>query len=206
MGHPKIDADMLMLRLPILLFFCVCLWMPVAWAGESLAGKLLVARTSLDGTSFARTVILLFEHDGEGAFGLTVNRPVGKIGIADFLEGIGRGAEGVTGEMPLFSGGPVQQNIPFLMHSADYGSDATSHRAGGAAITLNEQILKDIAAGAGPVYSRLVLGYAGWAGGQLESEIERGSWDIIDSDAELVFTTPPQELWQTASDKVGIEL
>lgn len=171
-----------------------------------LAGKLLVAQERLDGSAFQRTVILLFDHDEEGAFGLTLNRPIGRLEISDFLDGIGKNGAGVDGSIDVYSGGPVQQRVPFLIHSDDFVTDDTSHRAGGAAITLSEEILRAIGNGDGPVYSRLVLGYAGWAGGQLEGEIDRGSWYVIDSDPALIFETPPGQMWRRASDKVGIEL
>lgn len=171
-----------------------------------LTGKLLVAQERLDGSVFQRSVILLFDHDAEGAFGLTLNRPVGRLEISDFLDGIGKDGADVGGSIEVYSGGPVQQRVPFLIHSDEYVSNDTSHRAGGAAITLNEEILRAIGSGDGPVYSRLVLGYAGWAGGQLEGEIDRGSWYVIDSDPALIFETPPGQMWRRASDKVGIEL
>jgi putative transcriptional regulator len=171
-----------------------------------LAGKLLVAQERLDGSSFERTVILLFDHDSGGAFGLTLNRPVGRLEISDFLDGIGMDGADVGGSIDVYSGGPVQQRMPFLIHSDEYRTDDTSHQAGGAAITLSEEILRAIGSGEGPVYSRLVLGYAGWAGGQLEGEIARGSWHVIDSDPALIFETPPGAMWRRATDKVGIEL
>src|SRR5947209_14456316 len=83
----------------------------------SLTGQLLIAAPTIGDPRFAHTVILMVRHDREGAFGIVINRPVGESSIASLLEGAGEDVAGISGSVKIFSGGPVQQELGFVVHS-----------------------------------------------------------------------------------------
>ena len=122
----------------------------------------------------------MVEHDTRGALGVVVNRVIGKGRLGMLLRGFGieQGAE-ADAEIDLHEGGPVERDRMMVLHSPDYeGSDSVvSERA---VLTESIEILRDMATGQGPLHSIVMLGYAGWAPDQLESEIARGSWFTVE--------------------------
>jgi putative transcriptional regulator len=86
----------------------------------SLAGQLLVASPGMGDPRFYHTVILVVRHDRNGALGIIINRPVGDHSLASLLEAVGEKDTGVVGSVRIFVGGPVQPEIAFVLHSADY--------------------------------------------------------------------------------------
>lgn len=173
---------------------------------QSLQGQLLVADPRLDDPNFDHTVVVMLEHDAEGALGVVINRPYGKAPTAELLQRLGVGADGVGGETLLFYGGPVQPEAGLVVHSADYALADTHALGSGLAVTSNPQILKDIAMGKGPRQAVPVLGYAGWGPGQLESELAQGAWFVIAADPALVFAANTAGIWEQAVGRRGIEL
>lgn len=173
---------------------------------RSLQGQLLVAEPRLDDPNFDHTVVVMLEHDGDGAVGVVINRPYGKAPTAELLQRLGVGVEGVGGETTLFYGGPVQPEAGLVVHSADYALADTRVLGSGLAVTSNPEILKDIATGKGPRQAVPVLGYAGWGPGQLESELAQGAWFVIPADPALVFAANTARIWERAVSRRGVEL
>jgi putative transcriptional regulator len=173
---------------------------------RSLQGQLLVAEPRLDDPNFDHTVVVMIEHDEDGALGVVINRPYGKAPTAELLQRLGVGADGVGGETLLFYGGPVQPEAGLVVHSADYALADTHALGSGLAVTSNPEILKDIATGKGPRQAVPVLGYAGWGPGQLESELAQGAWFVIPADPALVFAANTARIWERAVSRRGVEL
>jgi putative transcriptional regulator len=178
--------------------------------GQLLAGQLLVASAALQDPRFYHSVILLLRHDRNGAFGLIVNRPLGERSLAALLADAGprdapKGTDdgrrdkdaAVEGTIRVFFGGPVQPQLGFVIHSADYSRPETL-TIGGLAMTANREILRDIGQRRGPAKYLFVLGYAGWGRGQLEGEIARRDWLISPADPDLVFDAERGTVWQKA--------
>ena len=161
----------------------------------SLAGQFLVATPSMEDPRFARTVILIARHNKDGAFGLIVNRPAAERPLSQLLEALGEKGAAVSGTVRLFAGGPVQPELGFVMHSPDYMGPQTLEVDGHVSVTMSLDILKDIGAGKGPQKSMITFGYAGWAPGQLESEIARRSWITVPADSKLIFDEDRSKLW-----------
>src|SRR6266404_7665363 len=90
-----------------------------------LTGQLLIAAPTIGDPRFAHTVILMVRHDRQGAFGIVINRPVGEGSIAGLLEGAGEDVSGISGSVKIFAGGPVQPELGFIVHSAEYHLDKT---------------------------------------------------------------------------------
>jgi putative transcriptional regulator len=163
-----------------------------------LSGRLLVATENLRDPRFQRTVVYLLSHDGDGAMGLVVNRPVGDVPLAQILDRLGRNTTGVAGTIRVHYGGPVKPGLAFVLHTADWtGSDSHVVRDR-IALTRDPAILDAIAHGTGPKRSLLALGYAGWAPGQLEAEIARGDWATVTGDEALLFDEEAASKWERA--------
>ncbi|MDE0204062.1 MAG: YqgE/AlgH family protein [Rhodospirillaceae bacterium] len=171
---------------------------------DSLSGKLLVAREGMPDPRFQETVIYLVDHDENGAFGLIVNKPGGTGPIDALLDGLGfdlddEGMGALRGSsITLHYGGPVEQRRGFLLHSADYAIDETRVLSREFALTIDPEALVDIAFGQGPRRSLLIFGYSGWGPSQLEGELARGDWRVIDADADLVLGTDHESKWRRA--------
>ena len=172
----------------------------------SLTGQFLVATEEMRDPRFARTVIYMVRHDATGAMGLVVNRPFREVSIAVLLERLGLDAKGVTGNIRLHYGGPVEPGRVFLLHTADYTAEDTRIVAGGIAVTGNPEILRALGAGKGPRRSLLALGYAGWAPGQLEAELQTGAWATVPADAALLFDDKHDTKWDRAIARRKIDL
>jgi len=163
-----------------------------------LTGQLLIAAPTIGDPRFAHTVILMVRHDRQGAFGIVINRPVGEGSIAGLLEGAGEDVSGISGNVRIFSGGPVQQELGFVVHSAEYHLDETLEVDGRVAMTANRQVLRDIGHNRGPVKSLFALGYAGWGPGQLEGELARHDWFTTPAEPTLIFDDDRANLWEDA--------
>jgi putative transcriptional regulator len=163
-----------------------------------LKGQLLLDSGQLHGSFFQRTVVLICQHDGEGAFGLILNRAtgsnVGQVVVADLPETL-KG-------FPLYLGGPVQPSALSFLHSDAFIPDANvipNLSLGHSLDTLME---------IGESFSstrkiKMFAGYAGWSPGQLEDEMKRKAWLTHPASLELVFETEPAQLWQKILGQKG---
>ena len=102
-------------------------------------------------------------------------------------------------------GGPVEAARGFVLHSTDYAHEATMQVDEGFALTATIDVLKAMAVGRGPRLSMLALGYAGWAPGQLDREIQDNGWLTVPADEELVFDKAQDEKWERAVGRLGID-
>lgn len=173
---------------------------------DSLAGQLLIAAPTIGDPRFARTVILMVRHDKDGAFGIVINRPVGERSIAGLLEATGEDNAGISGKVLVFAGGPVQPELGFVVHSAEYRRAETIAVDGRVAMTASRQILRDIGHNQGPEKSLFALGYAGWGPGQLEGELARHNWFTAPEEPKLIFDDPRDNLWEDAMARRTREL
>ncbi len=152
-------------------------------------GSFLIAKPKLLDPNFRQTVVLLVQHNEEGAFGLVVNRPVP---VKDF-------------PCPVFAGGPCEPQRLFLLHGHadwvesedDFGDEKSTTEIAqgifmgdGSCTEKIEQLEGEEA------QVRMFAGYAGWGPGQLEAELAEGAWDLSDADGQTLFQVPPLKLWQ----------
>lgn len=166
--------------------------------GAVAGGQLLVATEDLRDPRFFHAVIYLLKHDASGTIGLVVNHPLTDIPMADLLRSVGVNRPGAAGQVRVYSGGPVEPPRGFVLHSADYTGPDTQVVKDGLAFSVQPAILAAIADGRGPRRWLFCLGYAGWAPGQLEAEIDRGDWITVDSDPSLLFDEPAERRWDRA--------
>lgn len=158
---------------------------------KSLKGQLLLDGGKLAGSFFHRGVVLICQHDAEGAFGLVLNRAsgnrIGEMIVADMPD--------LLKEQPLYAGGPVQPSALSYLHSdhfllnanvmanLDLGHSLDSLVEIGESFSSTKQV-------------RVFAGYAGWSPGQLDDEMKREAWLTHPASLELVFHSKPEELWQ----------
>ncbi|GBD44175.1 hypothetical protein HRbin40_01659 [bacterium HR40] len=170
-----------------------------------LAGQLLVAMPNMADPRFARSVVFLCAHSPEGAMGLIVNRLVENVSFADIASQVGIDPDEIVAEVPVHFGGPVEPARGFVLHSADYTTASSLAVDEQFALTATVDMLKLVARGEGPKHCILALGYAGWAPGQLDAEIQANGWIVVPADPELVFVADNPSKWTRALRKIGIE-
>ena len=175
-------------------------------AESSLTGQLLVAMPQMADPRFARSVVYLCAHSADGAMGLVVNRLIDSLSLNSLLEQIGVEEAAGGGDMPIHFGGPVESSRGFVLHTTDYIQDSTLVIEDQIALTATIDVLKAIARGEGPRRKVLALGYAGWAPGQLDAEIQANGWLLVPADLDLVFGVDNESKWQRAIAKIGIDL
>lgn len=167
-------------------------------ADKFLKGQLLLDSGQLRGSFFQRTVVLICQHDAEGAFGLVLNRATGSHAgdmiVADLPE--------TLKTCPLFLGGPVQPSALSFLHTDSFIPDANVIPN----LTLGHSLdtLVELGESFSPTRKvKLFAGYAGWSPGQLEDEMKRKAWLTHPATLDLVFDTGPEELWQKVLREKG---
>ena len=179
-----------------------------------LDGQMLIAMPTMGDERFARSVIYVCAHSSEGAMGIIVNQPASNINFRDLLVQLEVvGASDLielpprAGRVRVLKGGPVETSRGFVLHSADFFiENSTLPIDDVVCLTATIDILKAIARGEGPVSAILALGYAGWAPGQLETEIQGNGWLHCAADTELIFGSDPGAKYDSALRKLGIDL
>jgi len=179
-----------------------------------LDGQMLIAMPAMNDERFERAVIYVCAHSSEGAMGIVVNQPAGNIKFPDLLVQLEviPAAERIqlptqAEDVKVLKGGPVETGRGFVLHSADFFiENSTLPIDEGICLTATLDILKAIARGNGPENAILALGYAGWAPGQLENEIQHNGWLHCAADPELIFGANNESKYEKAMRKIGIDL
>ena len=178
-----------------------------------LDGQMLIAMPAMSDDRFSRAVIYVCAHSTEGAMGIIVNQPAANISFPDLLVQLEviPAAERIelptkAGAVKVLKGGPVETGRGFVLHSADFFIETSTLPIDeGICLTATLDILKAIANGKGPISAILALGYAGWAPGQLENEIQQNGWLHCAADPELIFGTDTDRKYEKALRKIGID-
>jgi putative transcriptional regulator len=181
--------------------------------GGYLDGQMLIAMPSMRDERFARSLIYVCAHSSEGAMGIVVNQPAPNIRFSELLVQLEviPAAELIqlpprAGVIKVLKGGPVETGRGFVLHSSDFFiENSTLPIDDGICLTATLDILKAIARGKGPQSAVLALGYAGWAPGQLESEIQENGWLHCSADPELIFGSDIDGKYGRALRKIGID-
>ena len=165
--------------------------------GKPATGKLLIAEPFLADPNFARTVVLLCEHGEQGTVGFILNRST-QLTLSDLLPELFKPSP------VIYQGGPVQLDTLHMIHRtpAVLGGNEIAKGVywGGSYEALQEVMEKhtyDL------VIMRMYVGYSGWSAGQLEKEMEEGSWIVTDATPKLLFDTDPENMWKEAIRLLG---
>jgi len=168
---------------------------------SSVKNHFLIATEKMKDNRFEKTVIVMLESDENGAWGLTINKRLGKMPIALLIDPSLNTSEERERlykiDIPVFWGGPVDVKEIFILHSTEYQSETTKNY-GNISISQDYNILLDIAENKGPEKSLVILGYSGWGSGQLEGEMERDHWILSDIDLDITFDQESNTKWNKA--------
>ncbi|PKM14745.1 MAG: YqgE/AlgH family protein [Gammaproteobacteria bacterium HGW-Gammaproteobacteria-2] len=170
-----------------------------------LIGHLLVAMPGMDDPRFSRAVVLLCQHNEDGAMGLLVNR-LSDFRLSEILAQMQiSDVRPDFPDRPVLAGGPVQTDRGFVLHGGTVDWDSTLRINETLAVSTSRDVLEMIAAGKGPAQFLLTLGFSGWGPGQLESELADNAWLTVPADDELLFDVPLDLRWQTANARLGVD-
>lgn len=147
--------------------------------------------------NFRRTVVLIVHHDADSTFGLVLNREV-NLTVRELCESLEFGWNGKL-DAEVAWGGPVETHTGWLLYQDDVDTqieDASVSRLDGELCFAGSlDVLRQLAARP-PQDLRIFLGYAGWAGGQLEAELAQGAWVVAPMSAEVVFDVAVEDMWE----------
>ena len=162
---------------------------------NSIRGQMLVAMPHMDDERFKQSVILMCQHDNEAAIGLVINKVMPHLDLNSLRKKLQLKRAFFDGDVPIYAGGPVESGRGFVVHSSDQMLPDSLPVGSDMGMSTQLSMINEIAAGTGPSHHRIMLGYAGWDKGQLESELREGLWFHTTASLEFIFHTPPEALW-----------
>ena len=166
---------------------------------DSLRAHLLIASPALMDPNFRRTVVLITEHNEEGAMGVVLNRPA-DVTISEVVPELETLA---GGEDPVYVGGPVSPGAVIVLAEFNDVSQAAAVVAGDLGFIPADTDHDELSAGTRR--ARVFAGYSGWGAGQLEAELGEDSWIVEPVEPGDVFIEDPDELWRTVLRRKGRE-
>ena len=221
MSHPfRAVTIKRMWRIRFLIAICVALG--VALAGESVAagsfdpisitpalldasptepgpGMFLVAKRALDGPHFGQSVVYLVEHGEDGTLGLIVNRS-SEISLSEALPDI---EDKQATAHALFYGGPVGLPMILMLVRNESATEGMAYVADNVYISADRRVLDEVLAAKKPGSEvRFYIGHSGWAAGQLDFELARGSWHVVAADTDAIFSGETGSLWHRLIERL----
>jgi putative transcriptional regulator len=172
----------------------------------NLSNHFLLAMPTLADPHFDHTLIYLCEHNENGAMGLILNRKM-PLQLGDVFEQLDIETDNsALAQNPVLYGGPIDPERGFVLHSLPGQWQATLDTGFGLGVTSSRDILEDLARGEGPQACMIMLGYAGWAPGQLEHEITENSWLSCPADTQIMFQVAPEQRLAAAAARLGVDM
>ena len=176
---------------------------------SSVKNNFLVATGKMRDPRFANTVIVMLKNDESGSFGLVINKPLGFIPLGSLINKVedqsSKQNELYNVKVPIYWGGPVEENIILVLHSKEYRVENTK-KYKDISVSSGYKILLEIADEKGPKKSLILIGYAGWGSGQLEGEMEGEGWILSEINTDLIFGTNNANKWLKAINNSFIGL
>ena len=176
---------------------------------DSVKDFLLVATEKIKDSRFENAVILMLEHDNNGALGLVINKPLGNITLGALISKINDNSinkkELYDVKIPIYWGGPVDRNKILILHSNDYKNESTK-KYNKLSTSNDIKTLVEIAENKGPKKSLVILGLSAWNTNQLDGEIELERWTLSEISMELIYDTDNNIKWLKAIDNSFIRL
>jgi putative transcriptional regulator len=175
-------------------------------SGNYLSNQFIIAMPGLLDPNFHHTVTFLCQHTREGALGIVINRAT-EMKLGEIFKQMDiRVSSPLAAEAPIYSGGPVQQDRGFVVHTQCGEWDMTMPISDDISLTTSRDVIEAIASGEGPEQYLIALGYAGWGEGQLEKEILSNSWLNTPYAKQILFDTPVSQRWNEAASQIGINI
>ena len=174
-------------------------------SGGYLTGKFLISGPGMADGRFKNTVIYMCAHDAEQAMGIIINKPKPDLNLSNMLPHLDVEGSVTYEDTPVLYGGPVESERGFVLHSRDFNDTGNSLPLSDTlAMTTSKSVLNALTKPNAPRRAILALGYAGWYGGQLESELMRNSWLVCPADENMIFEGHPDMKWRSALSMLGI--
>ncbi|MCP3690392.1 MAG: YqgE/AlgH family protein [Gammaproteobacteria bacterium] len=172
----------------------------------SLVNKCLIATPAIKDPLFASSLVYMCEHNEDGSMGLVVNHPTTQ-NLEEIFDQLNiECKDEETRKQPVYLGGPVRLEQAFVLHTSTGCWQRSLEVASGIYLTSSMDILESIAASKGPKAYMVILGFSGWASGQLESELHENSWLTSSAGVDLLFHHNSDDKWQMAFDTLGFDL
>jgi len=156
---------------------------------ETTKNFFIVATEKLKDKRFKKTVIVMLDHDEQGALGIVINKPLGEVTIGSLIKGFDKQTlkkDLLNYKVPIYWGGPLDNNKILIVHSNDYQNKKTKNYDK-ISISNNYKALIDIAKKKGPSKSLVIIGVSAWTEGQLEGEIDKGHWNLSEITQDILF-------------------
>ena len=168
---------------------------------SSVKNNFLVATDKMRDPRFANTVIVMLKNDESGSFGLVINKPLGFIPLGSLINKV-EGQSSKQNELynvkvPIYWGGPVEENIILVLHSKEFQVENTK-KYKDISVSSGYKILLEIADEKGPKKSLILIGHSGWGSGQLEGDMEGEGWILSEINTDLIFGTDNDSKWLKA--------
>jgi putative transcriptional regulator len=168
--------------------------------------QVLIAMPGMVDGNFAGSVTLLCQHNDDGAIGITINR-LSNFSLGEILAQMHIDCtDDSIRQMQVLEGGPVAPDRGFVIHSPRRGYESSMTVGPDIMVTTSHDVLTAVAEGNGPEKYIVALGYAGWAGGQLESELRQNDWLTVMADSDIVFDMPLPKRFEEALGRLGINI
>ena len=176
---------------------------------SSVKNNFLVATGKMRDPRFANTVIVMLKNDESGSFGLVINKPLSFIPLGSLINKVEDQSSKQNAlynvKVPIYWGGPVEENIILVLHSKEYRVENTK-KYKDISVSSGYKILLEIADEKGPKKSLILIGHSGWGSGQLEGEMEREGWILSEINTDLIFGTDNANKWLKAINNSFIGL
>jgi len=157
---------------------------------DSTKDFFIVATDKLNDSRFKNAVIIMLDHDEKGALGIVINKPIGIFTLGSLLKNLNdkniEEKKIYNMKLPIYWGGPLDNNKIFIIHSKDYKNNNTKNYKN-VSITSDYKALLDIAQKKGPKNSLVIVGLSAWTVGQLDGEIDKGHWNLSEVSEEILF-------------------
>ena len=168
---------------------------------ESVKDFFLVASKTMKDPRFKNTVIVMLDNDEKGALGLVVNKPLASVPLSSLIHKSRKTTatqkELFNVKIPVYWGGPVNENKILILHSQEYKNETTKNFKN-LSISSDYKILFEIADKKGPKKSLIILGFSSWGPGQLEGEMEKDGWVLSEINTDLIFEMDNSKKWLNA--------
>ena len=168
-----------------------------------LVGHFLVATPQMNDPQFHQAVIFMCKHDKQTAMGLILNKPKLNFTFSRLTERLSFIKPRFEQNRIIYSGGPVEDRRGYILHSEEHLMPDSIKITNEIALSMQLDMLSEIADGIGPTNFKIMLGYTGWAAGQLEEELRQNMWIHVPASTEMVFNDNASSIWEEALGYCG---
>lgn len=166
--------------------------------------QILIALPDMQDIRFNQAIILICEHNEDGAMGLVLNHPM-EINTEQVFSDLNLNIPQTQTNHSVLDGGPLYKNCGFVIHQSNQQYKSSVNIQNNLTLTTSKDLLDDISNHVFTDNWQFILGYSGWTSDQLESEIAENTWLTCPLNLDLIFNTPKEQQWKKALSLIGID-